>query len=439
MRDLFRLSLLVSLSCAPALVQQIDLGAPRTVTEAPALAGARATFGDGVYLAVWQDGWAGVNPTADIKGVRLRPGSLQPIEAAPIRICTAAEAQESPAVAYADGVFLVAWQDLRSGQGYDIRAALIDAKTGRVRGREIPVATQPGNQIRPAVASDGNTFLVVWQAAGDRTYGVQGARISSTGKILDTRPHRYAEAATLPAASGSSGRFLITWAPEEPRGGTSGALIDAATGEVIKALGVINSPCSEAPAIAHDDAGNFMTVSAREGYPNPWGWPGPGAVLCSRVMADGSTPEASLKYGPKLSFICLRSVPNVVDGATWGRTSKSWDSGAVGGFPGTADGLWPNGWPTVAYDGRGTYLFAWVKGTIAKDRLNLSDLTLWIRGMDAKTLAVRVADRRLSADAGAGETHPALVAGPQGEALLLSERIKNGERIRVLARRVTLQ
>ena len=139
--------------------------------------------------------------------------------------------------------------------------------------------------------------------------------------------------------------------------------LSAPTGEVVKALGVINGPCSEAPAIAHDDAGNFMTVSAREGYPNPWGWPGPGAVLCSRVMADGSTPEANLKYGPKLSFICLRSVPNVVDGATWGKTSKSWDSGAVGGFPGTADGLWPNGWPTVAYDGRSAYLFAWVKGT----------------------------------------------------------------------------
>lgn len=438
MKDLFRWSLLVSLSCAPAVAQQIDLGAPRTVAEAPALAGARVAFGDGMYLAVWQEGWAGVNPTANIKGVRLRPGSLQPIEAAPIRISTAVEAQESPAVAYADGVFLVAWQDLRGGQGYDIRAALIDA-AGRVRGSEIPVATQPGNQIRPAVASDGNTFLVVWQAAGDRTYGVQGVRISSTGKILDARPHRYAEAATLPAASGFGGRFLVTWAPEEPRGGTSGALIDAATGEVAKALGVINGPCPESPAIAHDDAGNFMTVSAREGYPNPWGWPGPGAVLCSRVMADGNTPEAILKYGPKLSFICARSVPNVVDGATWGKTSQTWDSGAVGGFPGTADGLWPNGWPTVAYDGRGTYLFAWVKGTIAKDRLNLSDLTLWMRGMDAKTLAVRVADRRLSADAGADETHPVLVAGPPGEALLLSERIKSGEPIRALARRVALQ
>ncbi len=96
--------------------------------------------------------------------------------------------------------------------------------------------TQPGNQIRPAVTSDGNIFLVVWQGAGDRTYGVQGARISSTGKILDARPHGYAEAATLPAASGSGGQFLITWAPEEPRGGTSGALIDAATGEVARAL-----------------------------------------------------------------------------------------------------------------------------------------------------------------------------------------------------------
>ena len=114
-----------------------------------------------------------------------------------------------------------------------------------------------------------------------------------------------------------------------------------------------------------------------------------------------------------------RTVRNVVDTATWGKTSKSWDAGAVGGFPGTADGLWPNGWPTVTSAGEDLYLFAWVKGVISKDRLSLADFSVWLRGMDAKTLAASVPERQVAAN----ETRPVLVAGPVGESLLLTLRV----------------
>jgi hypothetical protein len=433
-RSLLCKALLTVAAFVSVQAQNLNIGDARTVAEEPAIGNAHGAYGEDVYLVVWQDGSAGLSGTANIKGLRLRPGTLEPLDLEPIPICEAVEAQTSPVVAYAGGAFLVVWQDFRNGKDSDLRAALIGARTGGPQ--SIPVVVRPGNQIQPAVASGGDKFLVVWQEPdANGVYGISGVRISSSGKLLDKVPHRVAEEGSVPAASCSAGRFLVTWAGH--RSSTSAAFVDPATGDVMKRLGTINSPCAEATAIAHDGAGNFMTVSAREGYPNPWGWPGPGAVLCSRVLATGATPESQLKYGPRLSYLCSRSVPNVIDAATWGKTSKTWDAGVPGGFPGTADGLWPNGWPAVAFDGHETYLFAWVKGAISKDRLNLSAFSVWVRGLNARTLAESVHDRKVSG-AGADETHPVLVSGPRGEILLLSERLKHGEKRQVLARRIAV-
>ena len=432
MNRVCKLALVAGAVCGPAFVQNLSVGHPRTVVQNAAVSASRAAHGGGVYLAVWQEGWGGLHASADIRGIRLRQESLEPLDTAPLRICVRSEAQENPALAYADGVFLVAWQDFSNGRDYDVRAVLVDARTA-VRGAEIPIAVRPGNQVRPAVAAAGGTFLVTWQEPGPaQKYCVRGTRVSSAGQIMDTAPHTYSEAGTTPAACGSGQRFLVTWAAAGNSSATSGALVDAASGELDRRLGVINSCCSDATAIAADGSGNFMTVSAREPYPNAWGWPGPGAVLCSRVLAGGSTPESKLNYGARLSNICARSVPNVVDGATWGKASKSWDAGEPGGFPGTADGLWPNGLPSVAYGGRGQFLFAWVKGAIQRDRLNLADYAVWIRGLDSGTLMPRA----IAGRAAAGETHPSLVAGPQGEILLLSEQAAGPRRI--LSRRIVL-
>jgi hypothetical protein len=432
---------------APALALEVQIADEKTVAESAELARPRAAFGGDVYLIVWQDGWSGVDATADIKGVRLMAGTLEPLDKEPIAICKAPEAQDSPSVAYCPstgsgtyGVFLVAWQDFRNGKDLDIRAALVDAKTGQVRGGEIELAVKPGNQALPAVAADGKTFLVAWQEVRGRdTYAVVAARVSTDGKVLDATPITVAELGCAPAAGGSGGKFLVTWTPDGQS--TSGALVDAASGKVTltiaKKPGGLNSRCPNATAIASDGAGNFMTVMARESYPNPWGWPGPGAVLCSRVNANGSAPEADLDYAWYMNNICSRKVPNVVDTATWGK-GDTWQAGAPGGFKGTADGLWPNGFPGVAYDGKGSYLFVWVKGKITPDRLNLTNFDVWLRGMDAKTLAVTVPDRKAAADESVNEMRPVLVAGPAGELLLVYERIKPGEKRRIAVRKIGL-
>jgi hypothetical protein len=80
-----------------------------------------------------------------------------------------------------------------------------------------------------------------------------------------------------------------------------------------------------------------------------------------------------------------------------------------------------------------------VKGTLAKDKLTVRDFDVWVRGMDAKSLAVRLADRKAAGDAGADETQPHLAAGQPGEILLSYIKVSAGETRRVVVRRMTIK
>jgi hypothetical protein len=427
------------LSAGAARADEVTLGSEKAIVSGAAIDRAAAAFGDGVYLVVWQDGSPGVDATADIKGLRLKADTLEALDASPLTICAAADAQEAPAVAFADGVFLVVWQDFRNGRTYQVRARLVDAKSGQVRGNDIPVMEAPGNQCRPAVASDGKTFFVVWQEVGEQDkYGIRGLRISSTGKVLDPVAHQYAPLGTSPTVSVSGKAVLVAWSNRDRnRTTTAAALVNPVSGQKSKDLGTINSCCGDAPRSSGNGLGDFITVAARASFPDPWGWGGPGAVVFARVRADGSTPESKLDYGYRLSNLCSRSVPNVVDAAVW-KGSKTWDAGAVGGFPGTQDGLWPTGEPAVVHAGKDLYLFAWVKGSLGKDKLTVTNRDIWIRGVGAQDLAVRVADLKAVGDGEADETRPVLIQGPQGKVLLLYQRWKTGAARQIAARQIII-
>lgn len=94
--------------------------------------------------------------------------------------------------------------------------------------------------------------------------------------------------------------------------------------------------------------------------------------------------------------------------------------------------------PAVAHDGKETYFFAWVKGQLQDDRLNVADQAIGLRGMDGKTLAVRFADRTAATDPNAEALRPNFVNGPKGEILLLYERHQAGTDRQLVGRRLLL-
>lgn len=145
------------------------------------------TLGKTVYLVVWSDGTRQADQAqANIYCARLDAATGKPLDQAGICVCAAEDLQEFPAVAFDGTNFLVAWQDLRNGNDYDIYAARV-SEQGKVLDPDgFPVAKQPSNQARPAVAFCGSSFLVVWMDGRQYpVYGLYGARVSPEGKVLD--------------------------------------------------------------------------------------------------------------------------------------------------------------------------------------------------------------------------------------------------------------
>jgi len=144
-------------------------------------------FGAGVYLVAWCDGSRQADrPTADIYCARVDAKSGKFLDPEGIRVCSAPDLQEWPAVAFDGTNFLVVWQDFRSGKHYSIYAARVTPAGKLLDENGFAVAAGSWNQARPAVAFAGGNYLVVWMDAREYpVYGIYGARVSPSGKVLD--------------------------------------------------------------------------------------------------------------------------------------------------------------------------------------------------------------------------------------------------------------
>jgi hypothetical protein len=134
------------------------------------------------FLVVWQDR---ATPTGidDIYGARVS-GAGGVLDPAGIRISTAANAQSAPAVAWNGTNFLVVWSDKRSSPADDIYGARVSAAGGVLDAAGIPISTAANSQTSPAVASWGDSFLVVWQDQRSGTdYDIYGAGVSGSGTV----------------------------------------------------------------------------------------------------------------------------------------------------------------------------------------------------------------------------------------------------------------
>ena len=98
-----------------------------------------------------------------------------------IVVSKALDKQSHPAVASNGTSYLVVWQDRRNGSHYDIAGARVTSAGKVLDSQGIAISTAGGNQVYPAVASDGSGYLVVWQSGGN----VYGSRVDKNGTVLD--------------------------------------------------------------------------------------------------------------------------------------------------------------------------------------------------------------------------------------------------------------
>jgi hypothetical protein len=100
---------------------------------------------------------------------------------------TSTVATRGPTAVASDGTdFLVVWQDMRNGNA-DIYGARVTADGKVLDPSGIAIATGTGSQVAPSIAFDGQGYLVVWGDDRNGTSDIYGARVKTTGAVVDPR------------------------------------------------------------------------------------------------------------------------------------------------------------------------------------------------------------------------------------------------------------
>lgn len=129
----------------------------------------------------------------------------------------AASAQDSVAIAASPYGYFAVWQDSRSGSGVDIFGARISAAGQVLDVMSIPISTAPGDQFNPAVAWDGQRYLVVWTDRRSKVQHIYGCRVTTSGEVLDPQGILLSDSTgsqSLPRVAGCGTGSLVVWQDE---------------------------------------------------------------------------------------------------------------------------------------------------------------------------------------------------------------------------------
>ena len=174
------------------------------------------------------------------------PGDLAP--------ALAAGEQTAPAASRGDGVTLVVWQDSRTGSSgspqwgsapIDVLGVRVDDAGMVLDPTPLVIAQGVMDQVDPDVAWNGTEWLVTWSSRGPVgaygvTQGIEAARVSADGALVDVRPLRVWDSPSWddvrPAVASDGVGWAVVW-----RGGLA-AGVDGVLGATVDATGAVSAP-----------------------------------------------------------------------------------------------------------------------------------------------------------------------------------------------------
>ena len=181
----------------------ITIARPDTNQVAPAVSAASSTF-----YAVWSDDR---NGNFDIVGARVSTDGAELDGTTDGKVVTTDGSGESePDLAWSGTNFLVAYQ--RAAASADVYALRVNS-TGNPVGVPVILSSLGSQQERPAVASNGSNWLVVWQDNRSGLYDIFGSRVSAAGARLDANgiPVSVAPDNQRFPQVAFNGTFLVAW------------------------------------------------------------------------------------------------------------------------------------------------------------------------------------------------------------------------------------
>ena len=217
------------------------------------------------YLVVWSDYRFG---NYEIFANRVSAAGAV-LNGSGIAITGAAQSQSAPAVSFDGTGYFVVWQDSRSGFSYDIYGARVTKAGAVLDATGIAISTSANNQETPAIAFDGNNYLVAWSDSRWGTPDIYGARVSMTGVVLDPAgigiSSMTPNAQTTPSLAFDGTNYVVAWADNRSNNSDIYAASVTPGGAVLDATGFVITagagPSTEvAPAIACSTTGVCFAV-----------------------------------------------------------------------------------------------------------------------------------------------------------------------------------
>ena len=328
------------------------------------------------FMVVWADGRAtGSDVYSDIYGARVdTSGSV--LDPAGIAISTAPYMQHLPAITYDGTNYVVVWEDKRNGVTLDIYASRVNTSGSVIDPGGVPISSAENEQYYPAIASNGTGSFVAWDDYRTSIeWNTLGSRFTTSASVLD--PAGILISSTLneqhwPAIAFDGTNYLVVW--YDTWIGTSdiyGARVDT-SGNVLDPSGIVISAArgdQALPAVAFDGT-NFMVVW--EDFRNLTDWD----IYGARVDTAGSVLDpsgipistaSSDQYAPSLAFDGTNYLVTWADARSSGaeaycdiygaRVSTSGTVLDTKGFAISAE-MNMQHWPAVAFDGT-NYMVVW--------------------------------------------------------------------------------
>ncbi len=213
------------------------------------------------FLVVWQDDR---NSGSDIYAVRVsETGTV--LDPSGLRLSSTHNVYAMyPAVAHDGTNFLVVWQEYY-GTAQGIRGTRVSSAGSVVDPTPIDLVSQNATLLYPTVAHDGTNFLVVWVDGRNGNYDVYGTRVSGAGTVLDSTGIAISTATGLkrwPKVAHNGTNFLVVW--QDGRNADNdiyGARVSS-TGTVLDPSGIALCTATgnqERPALTHNGL-HFMAV-----------------------------------------------------------------------------------------------------------------------------------------------------------------------------------
>ncbi|MCD6417844.1 T9SS type A sorting domain-containing protein [bacterium] len=219
--------------------------------------GARISAGDECFFVVWEDHRAGVSNT-NIYGQSVYPDGTTGGPGFPICI-TPASNQTSPVVAYnsESDKFFTVWYDRRSGTEFYARRAVCTGTDGD----EWLIGDGTTNFSAPEIAASNTNFLYVWMVRSGMYFETKYLVLDSTGSAVGAIQSLSGAGSKSPAVAFNGEEFLVVWEDSLDAGpGIYGQYFDSTGHPMGDVFMLVDDADASTPAICGISSGDGEVV-----------------------------------------------------------------------------------------------------------------------------------------------------------------------------------